>query len=480
MRLAADRASAVWPGEFNQFILLKGPGYPFFLAVTSISGLPLSAAHALFQTAAISATAWIVFRVTRSQWGATATFVALAFCPVGLALHRVLPDQIYWAQTLLAFSSFATIMFAPPTGRSSALIAAGLTGLIFGWTFLTGEGGVWFLPACVLVTGGAVLLARHSRDKLLAVARNFCVVAAGFVAVNLVFLTAMLNVYGSPVGVDFYEPYLTSAQWTSFRRNLFTAVETVLHPNLASCSASVEGDDFKRYWKLLNYPHVKTFPPNREVAAAGWYYDTQSIEWPAFKGYTQDGQEVPAFVKRQASPDLQRFFSDDQAADNRFEVTFLSPNVCEIAARTSDGHDLRVVLDPQERLYTTSGSATLFLNIVSDSASGLVNPGEKFAASLSFSLIGIYEGLLPFLLAFGLIAAVTASWRAFSAHSLPAMLLTALAAWVLTGTRIALLASANISAFPAVTIPDFASATYMAIMAACLSLTALSVESRLE
>ena len=242
MRLAADRASAVWPGEFNQFILLKGPGYPFFLAVTSISGLPLSAAHALFQTAAISATAWIVFRVTRSQWGATATFVALAFCPVGLALHRVLPDQIYWAQTLLAFSLFATIMFAPPTGRSSALIAAGLTGLIFGWTFLTGEGGVWFLPACVLVTGGAVLLARHSRDKLLAVARNFCVVAAGFVAVNLVFLTAMLYVYGSPVGVDFYEPYLTSAQWTSFRRNLFTAVETVLHPNLASCSASVEGE----------------------------------------------------------------------------------------------------------------------------------------------------------------------------------------------------------------------------------------------
>jgi hypothetical protein len=132
MRLAADRASAVWPGEFNQFILLKGPGYPFFLAVTSISGLPLSAAHALFQTAAISATAWIVFRVTRSQWGATATFVALAFCPVGLALHRVLPDQIYWAQTLLAFSLFATIMFAPPTGRSSALTAAGLTGLIFG------------------------------------------------------------------------------------------------------------------------------------------------------------------------------------------------------------------------------------------------------------------------------------------------------------------------------------------------------------
>jgi len=82
MRLAADRASAVWPGEFNQFILLKGPGYPFFLAVTSISGLPLSAAHALFQTAAISATAWIVFRVTRSQWGAS-DFRCSRFLPCG-------------------------------------------------------------------------------------------------------------------------------------------------------------------------------------------------------------------------------------------------------------------------------------------------------------------------------------------------------------------------------------------------------------
>ena len=95
IRIAADPASGIWLGKFNQLALLKGPGYPFFLAVTSFSGLPLSASHALFQTVAISVTAWAVFRLTRSRASAAATFIALAFCPVGLALHRVLPDQIY-------------------------------------------------------------------------------------------------------------------------------------------------------------------------------------------------------------------------------------------------------------------------------------------------------------------------------------------------------------------------------------------------
>ncbi len=87
-----------------------------------------------------------------------------------------------------------------------------------------------------------------------------------------------------------------------------------------------------------------------------------------------------------------------------------------------------------------------------DSASGFVDSGEKLAASASYGLIGLYEGLLPFLLPIGLIAAVAASWRAFSARALPAVLLTALAAWLLAATRVVLLALINISALPAVTI----------------------------
>ena len=66
MRLATNIASGHWLGEFNQFTLMKGPGYPLFLAVTSLSSLPLSATHALFQIVAISVTTWAVLRLTGS------------------------------------------------------------------------------------------------------------------------------------------------------------------------------------------------------------------------------------------------------------------------------------------------------------------------------------------------------------------------------------------------------------------------------
>jgi|HubBroStandDraft_6_1064221.scaffolds.fasta_scaffold220775_2 hypothetical protein len=39
MRLGASLASGHWLGDFSQFTLMKGPGYPAFLAVTNFSGL---------------------------------------------------------------------------------------------------------------------------------------------------------------------------------------------------------------------------------------------------------------------------------------------------------------------------------------------------------------------------------------------------------------------------------------------------------
>jgi hypothetical protein len=312
---------------------------------------------------------------------------------VGLALHRVLPDQIYWAQTLLAFSSFATIMFAPPTGRSSALIAAGLTGLIFGWTFLTGEGGVWFLPACVLVTGGAVLLARHSRDKLLAVARNFCVVAAGFVAVNLVFLTAMLYVYGSPVGVDFYEPYLTSAQWTSFRRNLFTAVETVLHPNLASCSASVEGDDLNETLQQL------TENQKDLVVQKSRLQETDA----ALAGIISTRQQTEAEFRRTLFSELNEAerkaggLADDLSkAERRTKLQLLTAPVDgvvqQLAVHTVGG----VVTPAQQLAVIVPADAALEVEaMVSNRDIGFVHPGQEAQVKIdtfNFTRYGLLHG----------------------------------------------------------------------------------------
>ena len=166
--------------------------------------------------------------------------------------------------------------------------------------------------------------------------------------------------------------------------------------------------------------------------------------------------------------------------DNRFQIKFGSPDVCTITAQTSDGPELRVVIEPKENLYAASGSALFSVDTVFDSASGFFDSSEKLAASASHGLMGLYDGLLPFLLPIGLIAAVAASWRAFSGRTFPAALVMSLAAWLLAASRVVLLALINIGALPSATIHYSPPANYMAILAACLSLTVLSVESRPE
>ena len=277
-----------------------------------------------------------------------------------------------------------------------------------------------------------------------------------------------------------YMPPMTGRQWASLPRTLVAAVEMIARPPLAgaatpSSSTSVISDDFDRYWTFLNNPRVKTVDPNRETTVSGWYYDSQSTQWPVFKAYAAvGGQEIPLSLTRQASPDLQRYFSDDRPAHNRFQMMFRCPDTCAIAALISDRSELRLALDRNQGLSVASGSARLYVDSMSGNVTGFINRGEELAASARFGLIRLYNGLLPFLLLVGLIAAVAASWRAVRVRALHAVLLTALAAWALVATRIVLLALIDVSSFPAISIDYSAPANYLAIVAAFLSIAAIA------
>jgi hypothetical protein len=127
MRLGASLASGNWLGDFSQFTLMKGPGYPAFLAITNFSGLSVAATHGLFQFAAISLAAWAVYALTASRATAVVTLITLAFYPIGFMpeLLRVMRDQIYWAQTISVLLLFAVVFLAPPRARCLAIIVAG-------------------------------------------------------------------------------------------------------------------------------------------------------------------------------------------------------------------------------------------------------------------------------------------------------------------------------------------------------------------
>ncbi len=119
MRLATSLASWDWLGPQDQLTALQGPGYAIFLCLAGTSWLPLSAAHALFQIAALAVTAWALYRVTASHVLAVATFMTLVLAPVAFVpeMQRVLPSQSKWAEVLVVVALESVVVYAPPEER---------------------------------------------------------------------------------------------------------------------------------------------------------------------------------------------------------------------------------------------------------------------------------------------------------------------------------------------------------------------------
>lgn len=206
MRLGQLLASGHWLGPYDQFTLMKGPGFPAFLAVTSWLGIPVSFTTALLHATAVVALALITHRFMRSAWITALFFTLLLWNPMSLSLHltRMLRDSIYYAQALLALAFVIGALFY--TGRlKQRLWFAAFAGVGFGWFWLTREEGIWMLPTLLLLFVGAVVHALSiGRVRDLTIAT--LAVVAVFIGTQVAFRTMNWIVYGYYVGVDFKEP----------------------------------------------------------------------------------------------------------------------------------------------------------------------------------------------------------------------------------------------------------------------------------
>jgi hypothetical protein len=199
-----------WLGPYNQYILSKGPTYSVFLALASLSGLPINFVHTAFQIFAIFVTSHIVLKLANSKTVATITFIILSLSPVTIMpdARRIIRDQIYWPLSFLVFASFVAVLFIPmktPTRIAYAIAA----GAIFGLTWLTREEGIWFLPGLAILAVGAFFIFWNSRNKKLQSILALTVVTIAFIATNCLFYSINYLAYGSFSGVDFKERNFT-------------------------------------------------------------------------------------------------------------------------------------------------------------------------------------------------------------------------------------------------------------------------------
>lgn len=200
VKLGQYMATGQWLGPYDQFTLMKGPGYPFFLAISHWSGLPNTFTQALFFCMALGALALLTLKATKSRFMAVVVFVLPLLDPKTFEIDRTLRDCIYTSQSVLLFATFAYCLLVARTSRRR-VISAVIAGVLFGWAWLTREEGVWLVPSLVAVAAFAFL-----RDRQLDGRRNWLsssiIMVCTFVVINAIFATINWVDYGSFVGVD--------------------------------------------------------------------------------------------------------------------------------------------------------------------------------------------------------------------------------------------------------------------------------------
>ncbi|WP_456963884.1 hypothetical protein [Luteimonas sp. A649] len=194
-------ASGDWLGAYDKSTLMKGPGYPLFLAFTHLMGLSLMTTQALLYAAACLLLGTAVQRISGRTWLALLVVLALQWHPAALVWNRVLRDNIGAAQLLIALACLLHFLHACHAGRRG-WGWAGLAGLVLGWMWTTREDVVWVVPGVLLLLLAAVTSAWRIPGGRRRAGVGIACVALAFGGWMALVATTNLAKYGAFVTVE--------------------------------------------------------------------------------------------------------------------------------------------------------------------------------------------------------------------------------------------------------------------------------------
>ena len=104
VRLARSLISGHWLGHFDELTLVKGVGYPSFIALSFALGVPLKVAETSVYLVVCGVSTFCVSRWARSYVVGSVLFVFLAFNPALLSesMSRVVRENFYLTLSLTA------------------------------------------------------------------------------------------------------------------------------------------------------------------------------------------------------------------------------------------------------------------------------------------------------------------------------------------------------------------------------------------
>jgi hypothetical protein len=155
VRLGNHLAHGRWLGPYNSSTLLKGPGFPAFLAVSERLHLPPLLALQAVHVVAAGVAGLAVARLSHRRWWGFGAYVVLALDPsyYGAESSRLLRDDLYSSLCLLLLGVLALAASSVPAGpRGRWVLGWGVLGgglLTAYW--LTREEHAWLLPSLALL-----------------------------------------------------------------------------------------------------------------------------------------------------------------------------------------------------------------------------------------------------------------------------------------------------------------------------------------
>lgn len=137
-----------WLGAYGHMTLAKGPGYPIFLALNAMSGIPITLTQSLLYISSCFLLAIVIYRLSTSFWISICSFLILLWDPAMIPV-RILRSDISSAQVLFVLACILQFSFLSKTVKQGLKWAL-LGGIMLGWLWITREDGVWLVPGLFL------------------------------------------------------------------------------------------------------------------------------------------------------------------------------------------------------------------------------------------------------------------------------------------------------------------------------------------
>ena len=217
--LALNILQGEWLGAYNQFTLMKGSGYPLFIAASNLLGIPLILSQELLYLGACLVFVWGIHKLGLKNIYLWIAFGALAFNPFTYNFFpNVYPFRfgIYPAVSLLLFG-LAQMVLISVENKEKHWKTLVFFGLILGFFWNIRGEAIWIMPSLIVLIGFyGFASTRHDSGAKVGPAFRSTLAAVilagiGFIAVNSGIAYQNLKHYGVYTTNEMKSPAFKSA-----------------------------------------------------------------------------------------------------------------------------------------------------------------------------------------------------------------------------------------------------------------------------